>query len=237
MSENPENKIRGSTDEQKMRQTFARNLTAIMKQRNIKTSELAHELHISRQSVHKWVHGLSLPRSGMLQKISEVLFCDMTDLIMENIFDLEGNSEDESLPAQLEKIAVGKNSIPVYDSVSCGIGAFVDEDAIDFLKLPEGWINSSNDYFANRAEGDSMEPFILNGDYLIFQKTDDVPAGNIGAFSLNGEYFCKRLKQYNDGSLWLISDNPEYPPIPVKPEDDFRSLGKLSFKILKETVQ
>ena len=88
--------------------------------------------------------------------------------------------------------------------------------------------------FANFADGDSMTPKIRNGDLLIFQETPQIPSGSVGSFSLNGAYYCKRLKHLPDGSYWLFSDNPEYDPIPITKNDDFRVLGLYKLKISKE---
>jgi phage repressor protein C with HTH and peptisase S24 domain len=88
-------------------------------------------------------------------------------------------------------------------------------------------------YFANPAEGDSMEPLIQNGDCLVFERKDQVESGKVGSFSLNGKYYCKRFRTYPDGSAWLYSDNQSYQPILIRPEDDFRVLGELKLKVSK----
>jgi phage repressor protein C with HTH and peptisase S24 domain len=88
-------------------------------------------------------------------------------------------------------------------------------------------------YFANPAEGDSMEPLIQSGDCLVFERKDQVESGRVGSFSLNGQYYCKRFRTYPDGSAWLYSDNQSYQPILIKPEDDFRVLGELKLKVSK----
>lgn len=124
--------------------------------------------------------------------------------------------------------------VPVYDPVSCGNGTFVDEEAQEIIFFPKAWAHYGADYFANPASGDSMTPKINNGDYLIFEKTESLQPGKIQAVSLNGQYYVKWIKQYNDGSYWLISENKDYPPIRVHPEDDFRVLGLMKYRITKE---
>lgn len=79
-----------------------------------------------------------------------------------------------------------------------------------------------------------MEPFIHNGDLLVFKEQPEVESGKVGAFSLNNQYYCKRFKRLSDGSCWLFSDNSKYDPIPIKPEDDFRVLGLYKLKLSKE---
>jgi repressor LexA len=125
------------------------------------------------------------------------------------------------------------SKIPVYSCISCGTGTWIDGQPEDFVGVPESMVSQSATYFANPAEGDSMEPIIKNGDYLIFERTPQLDNGKIGSFSLNGNYYCKRLRQYPDGSIWLNSENPSYSPIQVKPEDEFHVLGELKLKLSK----
>lgn len=207
--------IRGSTEDgQETKQQFAKNLKRYMKLYGYSQHSLAKELGLSTSSVSQWCRAQFFPRAGMIEKLAELFHCYKSDLL-----------EDKSSIVDL--------SIPIYDSVSCGQGAFIDENITDSLSLPSNWIKTGVDYFANEAEGDSMEPLIEHGDLLVFEKTEDVPVGRIGAFSLNGQYYCKRLKKYKDGTVVLSSDNDDYSPISVRPEDDFRCLGFFRFKVSK----
>ena len=207
--------IRGSTEDgSETRRIFSKNLNRYMKMYGYSQRSLARELGTQASTVSQWCNGLFIPRAGTVEKLTRIFNCFKSDLL-----------EDKS--------NVFYKSIPIYDPVSCGKGAFIDENVIDYTSLPSNWINTNGEYFANFAEGDSMEPMIHHGDLLIFEKADVVPVGRIGAFSLNGKYYCKRLKRFNDGSFWLYSDNEEYRPIEVKPEDDFRFLGFFKFKTCK----
>lgn len=207
--------IRGSTKEENKKLTpFQKNLKRFMTSYGLTQVALAKQMGIRSSTISQWLHGVTEPRGKHLEMLANIFNCYKSDLM-----------DDKS--------RVSAKDIPIYDPVSCGKGAFIDENVIDYISLPSNWININSQYFANEAEGDSMEPLIKHGELLIFEKTDVVPVGRIGAFSLNGEYYCKRLKRYKDGSLWLFSDNEDYAPIPVKPEDDFRFLGFFRFKASK----
>ena len=124
--------------------------------------------------------------------------------------------------------------VPVFSAISCGTGSWIGENPEDFVGIPDEMLSQSSNYFANRASGDSMEPKIHNGDYVIFERTPTLSSGSVGSFALNGEYYCKRFKQLPDGSMWLFSENPQYDPILIRPEDDFRVLGKYKLRITQE---
>lgn len=125
------------------------------------------------------------------------------------------------------------SAIPVYSDISCGTGTWVDEVPEDYVGIPTPMLNQSSGYFSNRASGDSMEPGIHPGDYLVFEVCPEVPSGQIGAFSLNDRFYCKRFKRLPDGSPWLFSDNDRYDPIPIRPADTFRTLGIYKIKVSK----
>lgn len=124
------------------------------------------------------------------------------------------------------------DKIPLYDPISCGTGAWVDEIPSEFVGLPDGYLKTSLPLFANEADGDSMMPTIHPDDLLIFGKTEDLDSGQIGAFSFNGEYYCKRFRR-SGGQIWLHSDNPAYDPILVTADDEFRILGVLKARVSK----
>ena len=53
--------------------------------------------------------------------------------------------------------------------------------------------------------------------------------GKVVVASLDGEFTVKRLGVDRDGKGWLLSENPEYPAIPVSAESDFSILGVVTF--------
>lgn len=178
--------------------------------------ELAKKLgYKSRSSINKMELGLQDVPQRKVKDFAKVLSVSIGYL-------LEDNQKQTS-----------DNLIPIYSALSCGTGTWVDEIPDDYVSVPES-MRFSGRAFANFADGDSMTPKIRNGDLLIFQETPQIPSGSVGSFSLNGAYYCKRLKHLPDGSYWLFSDNPEYDPIPITKNDDFRVLGLYKLKISKE---
>ena len=118
--------------------------------------------------------------------------------------------EDDKEKSNLNQVQALTFPIGVFDPISCGKGLFVDENATGYIAVPVASVRKGNSYFANAAEGDSMEPKIHHGDYVIFEQTPEIQSGQIGAFCLNGEYYCKRFRKLGDGSCWLVSENPTY---------------------------
>lgn len=77
-----------------------------------------------------------------------------------------------------------------------------------------------------------MEPDLKDWDTVIIDVTDlNIADGEIYAIIFKDKFYIKRIKHTEDGLL-LISSNPEYKPIEVKPEniDRFKLLGRMVWR-------
>lgn len=127
-----------------------------------------------------------------------------------------------------------KKSIPLYSSLCCGKGLFINDNIEDYIAVPDRYINSNKEYFANIAKGDSMIGKGINeGDTLIFEKTNVLESGQIGSFCINdgNDCVCKTFRKLNNGMIVLESANPKYDPIIIDVTNEcFRVIGKLICK-------
>ena len=68
--------------------------------------------------------------------------------------------------------------------------------------------------FLLKVVGDSMiDAAICDGDWVTVRRQEDAENGDIVAAMLDGEATVKTLKR-RDGHVWLLPQNPAYPPIP-----------------------
>ena len=76
---------------------------------------------------------------------------------------------------------------------------------------------------------------INDGDLLVFEKTNILENGNIGAFCVdNEEAVCKRFRKSEQGLIMLLPATEKYDPIIVDVENTcFRIVGKLALVISK----
>ena len=87
-------------------------------------------------------------------------------------------------------------------------------------------IKNTENVFAINVKGDSMEPTIKNQSIIICRQGSELRDGEVGAFLVNGESFVKRIK-VTKNFFALLSDNPNYQPIYVYPQDEFKVIGKV----------
>lgn len=230
--------------------TVGERIKEIRKEHKLTLDQLGEIAGVSKQFLSLVENGKKEPGRDTLRSICDYFNIDMDYIIgrsdIKNVLNLDGIYEKgveygrRETMKEISKI-VGSHTftnsftpIPVYSDLSCGTGTWIDEAPEDYIGIPSPMLHKSCGYFSNRATGDSMEPGIHSGDYLVFEICPEVPSGKIGAFSLNNSFYCKRFKRLPDGSPWLFSDNDDYDPIPIKPDDTFRTLGIYKIKVSKE---
>lgn len=135
------------------------------------------------------------------------------------------SDEKELSKRQVIKDISNNNSlIPLFSRISAGVGVITDEEPTDYISLPG--IRNADSVFAINVKGDSMEPTIKNQSIILCRQGEELKDGEVGAFLVNGESFVKRIK-VTKNFFALLSDNPNYQPIYVYPENEFKVIGKV----------
>ncbi|WP_019991378.1 LexA family protein [Rudanella lutea] len=92
--------------------------------------------------------------------------------------------------------------------------------------------NPEATYFV-RVIGDSMTgDHIQEGDVLVVDASRKVADGKVAVVWFNGEHTVKRV-HHAPPLVVLAPSNPNYQPIYVQPDDDFRVFGVVTFVIHK----
>lgn len=117
-------------------------------------------------------------------------------------------------------------SLPLY---SCPVSAGFPSPAEDYLEgkldLNKKLIKNPAATFFVRVSGDSMlGAGIHAGDILIVDRSLEARDGRVVIAVVNGELLVKRLRRER-GRLYLVSENPEYPPLLVTDLMDFEVWG------------
>lgn len=127
-----------------------------------------------------------------------------------------------------------KNEIPYYLSgVSAGFPSPA-EDYVDLkLDLNQHLIKHPAATFYVRVSGNSMiDANIHDGDLLIVDRALE-PANNcIAVCVIDGDFTVKRI-QITNKTIYLLPENPDYPPIEVTESNDFEVWGVVSYVIHK----
>jgi repressor LexA len=125
------------------------------------------------------------------------------------------------------------------EQAQCGPeGLLAEEHVVDRIPLSTKQFGITNgaDYFLVRARGDSMEPKIQEGDYILAQRTEILNNGNLAVIAHNGVAKIKKFWMEEDEKhRFLVSLNEKYSPELIREEDEFKPVGivKKVFKIEK----
>jgi repressor LexA len=139
---------------------------------------------------------------------------------------------DPSLPLSITEYDLHKIdsvlSVPVLGYIAAGLPIFAEEHIETYMDIPNPGHYKHGDLFILRVKGDSMTGSrIYPGDRVVVKIQPEVENGEIAVVNVNGdEATLKKVKKYDDGSIWLISTNENYAPIPLN-HKKARIVGKV----------
>jgi repressor LexA len=165
---------------------------------------------------------LLTPSEG--EKLKYLAAIERTPSIILNELKRLADEKELSKRRVIKDISNNNTLIPLFSRISAGVGLITDEEPTDFISLPG--IRNADNVFAINVKGDSMEPTIKNQSIILCRQGEELKDGEVGAFLVNGESFVKRIK-VTKNFFALLSDNPNYQPIYVYPQDEFKIIGKV----------
>lgn len=109
--------------------------------------------------------------------------------------------------------------VPLVGTVAAGMPILAEENIDGYLP----W-EADPDCFALRVQGDSMiNAHIFDGDTVVVRPQPTAVNGEIVVALLGDEATVKRFSR-RGGEVWLLPENPDYPPIDGR---EARILGKV----------
>jgi len=206
---------------------LSKNIRYLRKTNRIGQDKLAEILKRSQPTIQQWETGKRKPDIGMAKDIADLFKVDINALLTIDLSE-ETNTNKEN---------IFYLNIPLYSAISCGGGAFVEDNIEEYIQISNRLLNPNMQYFAQVADGDSMiEENIKSGDVLVFEKTPNIENGQVGCFCIDDNVAtCKKFyKDASNNIIMLQPANSNYSPIVVTVENmGFHAVGKLSLVINK----
>lgn len=186
--------------------------------------EVAKACEVSEATVSRWESGdIGDMKRSRIAALANILHISPSVIV--------GYADDESI---YKSANISFMKIPLYEPISCGAGAFVEDNVIDYIAIPDDGLSPYKEYFAQIADGNSMiDAGIANGDIIVFEKSNTIDDGKIGCFCIDeGVATCKRIKR-GPSFIQLIPANPKCDPIVIDLNNtNFRVVG-----ILKKAIK
>lgn len=193
------------------------------KELGLTMKEVADACGVSEATVSRW-------ESGNIGDMKRSRISALANILKISPSLIVGYADDENIYNQLEITYI---KVPLYGDISCRNGAFVDDNILDYVAVPDDGLNPHKEYFAQIAHGDSMiEVGIDDGDIIVFEKTNIIDDGKIGCFCIDENMStCKKIKK-GATFIQLIPANRNYDPIVIDIENqNFRIIGLLKKSI------
>lgn len=150
--------------------------------------QVAQRLGVATMTVSQYEMGRRTPRTEVMERYAEVF----------NIPVSYFEHEDVRL-------------VPKFSDAAAGPGCWTDGIPEEYLILPKS-LQGKGDFFAVDVKGDSMSPYILNGDLLFVKKQNFIERnGQIAIITVGEDVRVKKISLTEEGML-VESINKEYPP-------------------------
>lgn len=202
------------SDIENARLIISKRIQEMLDKNDMTQSDLAKILSVSESTVGKWILMKSIPRMGIIQKLSDYFNVPKSYFL------------EESSTYHAKGVR-----IPVLGRVAAGIPIEAIEDVEDWEEIPES-MAKKGEYFALRIKGDSMLPEIKEGDVVIVRKQPYVDSGEIAIVLVNGtDATCKKIQKQESGITLIGYNTAVYSPTfyTIKQIEDLpvRVLGKV----------
>jgi phage repressor protein C with HTH and peptisase S24 domain len=191
---------------------FWENFCKLCESNGIKPNFVCKELGFSNATATKWKKG-AIPSGITLSKIADY-FSVSTDYL------LTGSERESSSIQTVEPLPPSCiRSVPLFETVSAGFGAYADSSRIGFMPVYIKSDYEAENTLAVKVKGDSMFPKIEDGDTVVVCRDMEWHNGDIVVALIDGdEGVVKRAFRTAD-HLTLESINPMYPPRRFEMED------------------
>ena len=211
--------------------SISKRIRELRKLKNLNQVEIAEALGVAQSTISQYEAGKRTPECDVLEKIKRIYGINLNWLVsgdgaMFHIYDTSARGVGDVI------------RLPVVADIAAGKGIEAEDvEPVEWLPVCRSLIDVPGPYFAFRVSGESMSPYIMDGDYaVVSQNMEDVdPDGLICAFRTIEGMTLKRytINSTRDFSA-LVPLNPKYPSIPYDENSpEYVIVGRLVLIIRK----
>lgn len=200
-------------NKKKLKSIMAENIQFYLDRKGINQTDMAKDLNFPEMTVSNWLNSKTYPRMDKIQMMADYFKIRRSDLT-------------EERPTNLIEVSPQTVAIPILGTIACGDPIYAEENFKGYkYDSPDSLPSGKLIYL--EAKGDSMEPTIPNGSYVLIREQSDVENGEIAAVLVNGdsEATLKRVKKQG-GLIMLMPDNHSYEAMIITQENPAKIIGK-----------
>jgi len=183
--------------------------------RKVSQTELSKVCNVTQGHMSNVVLGKQRPSPGLLQKISDYLseIDEGYNYTADHLAGEDVQHRDSFMGSSPIPMGSDFRVLPEVSHIPCGGFDNITSDEVrEWHLVPKSMVGSAK--IIVKAVGDSMSPFIIEGDLLMVEEIDvlDVQSDDVVIAEIEGEFSCKRISK-GEGAIALLPDNPHYRPI------------------------
>lgn len=219
----------------------AKRFNALLAERGLSQSALARRVGISQSAIHKLASGQG-QGSKYIHRIAQELGTTPEYLMGESQRVEDDRAEDSAAVGHRSRMDEDRIvEVPMLDLAYGMGGTYLDDIEIEERTEPfplsfiRRYTKASPDQLVfAEGIGDSMAPTITSNDLLLIDRSQEslTMGDQIWACSFGGVGMVKRLRPRPDGSVAILSDNPNVPDDRAVDEELFL-IGRVVAKVSK----
>lgn len=223
-------------------------------------NQMADRLHVSAVTVSCWETGKKAPSLEAIKDISHLFGVSVDSILNVNspvvqMSNMLGRDE-LSLLANYRKLdGHGKKAVSTICSLELdrvlstfeepqeqrmirlydlrpAAGSSAPLDDSGYTMIPASGAVPMGAEYCVRISGNSMYPYINDGDIVYVERAETLRQGDVGIISVDGSLYCKQYICKPDGTLILASANPELRHTNVVVKPDGNSFVKVFGRVL-----
>ncbi|QTJ49173.1 LexA family transcriptional regulator [Dolosigranulum pigrum] len=195
--------------------TLANNIKYYRKLNSLTQKDLADKLKIKPTAISAWELGRNKPLMDNVEKMASLFDVSKSQLL-----------GDDFEPTNTDAVSTPFVKIPVIGVIACGEPIDAEENISEYRSVPADRL-PNGDVFYLRAKGDSMEPKIPDGSYVLCRKQSDVENGEIAAVLVNGDEEATLKRVVKQGDIVLLQAlNENYAPYILNADNPGKIVGK-----------
>lgn len=164
--------------------------------KGLSQEELSNKFGVSTSTIGMYETNKREPNFGLLKEFAN-FFNVSTDYLLEQI------KKDDLTNSDIVQI-------PLLGKIAAGYPTEMFADVIDYIDIPADMARGNKELFALKTKGKSMEPNFIEGDILIFEKTEDCENGQFCAVAVNGDDATFKKVTKTDTGIMLQPLNPDF---------------------------
>lgn len=174
---------------------FGNVLKNLRMSKGLSQEELSNKFGVSTSTIGMYETNKREPNFDLLKEFAN-FFNVSTDYLLEQI-------KKDDLDSEIKQI-------PLLGKIQAGEPTTMFLDIIDYIDIPADMARGNKELFALKTTGKSMEPNFIEGDILIFEKTENCENGQFCAVAVNGDDATFKKVTKTDTGIMLQPLNPAF---------------------------